>query len=238
MQLFNNPLSNSYARMTGLFYLLIAFMGPFAILYVPSVVLIDGDAAATAAAIAANKNLMMWGITGEFFIITAELFATTMLFFMFKPVNAALSLVAAFARLSMAIIMAVMLFFSAIALNLVDGGASFTALGEDQRAEMALLFMQAHEFGVVIWQVFFCVHLLMLGGLVVRSGRFPRILGWAMQIGALGYLLDSINVFMFPGNDVLGGITAIFLTIVIVGEFGFALWLVIKGQKQLQGAAA
>ncbi len=231
MQLFNHPQSRSYARTTGLFYLIIALAGGFSILYVPSVLYVADDPAATMNAIAANRGLFTFGVAGELIIVIAELFATAMLYFMFKPVNATLSLVAAFARLSMAIVMAVMLFFTAIALALASDVAWLGVFSAEQRFALSYLALDAHDFGVVIWQVFFTVHLFILGNLVIRSGQFPKLLGVLMAVGAFGYLLDSAGQFAFIGDAVFGMVTGIFLAIVTFGEVGFALWLLIKGPK-------
>jgi hypothetical protein len=231
MSIFNQPQSKGYARITGLFYLIIAVVGFFSILYVPSVVKVAGDPAATMLAIAENRSLFNLGIAGEVVIVLAELFATTMLYFMFKPVSATLSLAAAFARFAMAIVMAVMLFFTAIALQLGSSAAFLDVFSGEQRQALAYLALETHDFGVVIWQVFFTAHLLLLGYLVLRSGAFPKLLGILMVVGSLGYLFDSAHKFMFPMSDMLGMVTGVLLVIVSVGEIGFALWLLIKGPK-------
>ena len=49
MHCFADPTSRSYARLTGLFYLTIAFAGGFAILWVPSQLQVAVDAQATVA---------------------------------------------------------------------------------------------------------------------------------------------------------------------------------------------
>jgi len=231
MTALTHPQSKPYARLAGLMYLIIAVAGFFSILHVPGITMIAGDPAATAEAVAVNRSLFDLGIIGEVVIILAELMATTMLYFMFKPVNPTLSMVAAFARLSMALVMAVMLFFSAMALDLLAGAATFGAFSAEQREQLAYLMFDAHDFGVVIWQIFFTVHLFILGLLVSRSGVFPRILGWAMMIGAMGYIFDSAQKFMLPGNEAFGIITGVLLGIVTLGEVSFALWLLIKGPK-------
>jgi hypothetical protein len=231
MRALTHPQSRPYARLTGLMYLIIAAAGFFSILHVPGITMVASDPAATAAAVAANRGLFDLGIIGEVVIILAELMATTMLYFMFKPVNPTLSLVAAFARLSMAIVLAVMLFFSAIALDLLAGGTALGAFTSEQTQQLAYLFFKAHDFGVVIWQIFFTVHLFILGLLVFRSGVFPRILGLAMMTGSIGYIFDSMHKFMLAGNETFGIATGVLLAIVTLGEISFALWLLIKGPK-------
>lgn len=234
MTALTHPQSKPHARLTGLMYLIIAVAGFFSILHVPSITMVAGDPAATAAAVAANHGLFNLGIIGEVAIILAELMATTMLYFMFKPVNPTLSLVAAFARLSMALVMAVMLFFSAMALDLLAGTSTFGAFSAEQREQLAYLMFNAHDFGVVIWQIFFTVHLFILGCLVQHSGAYPRLLAYGLKIGAAGYIFDSAHKFMFPGSEALGVTTGVLLSIVTIAEIGFALWLLIKGPKTEQ----
>lgn len=232
MQLFSDPQSRGYARLTGLFYLVIAVFGFFAILWVPSQLQVAGDTAATFDNILTRKALFLAGIGGEVIIVIAEIMATAMLYFMFKPVNATLSFAAALARLSMVGVMAAMLFFSAGALTLAESGSALASLSEAQRLDIAGLFLGMHDAGVWIWQVFFTVHLLILGQLVARSGVYPRLLGHAMSLGALGYLLDSVYSFALPDLALLGGIRSGLLAIVSLAEIGFALWLVVLGPRR------
>ncbi len=231
MHLFNDPRSRGYARLTGAFYLSIAVFGFFSILWVPAQLLVPGDAAATFDNILARRGLFLAGIGGEVAILIAEIMATALLYFMFKPVSAALSFAAALARLSMVGVMAAMLFFSAGALVLAEPGGALASFSEAQRLDLGNLFLGMHDAGVWIWQVFFTVHLAILGQLVARSGRFPRLLGHAMTLGSVGYLLDSLHKFALPEATGLGTVTAVFLGIVTLAEVGFALWLVIRGPR-------
>ena len=60
-----------------------------------------------------------------------------------------------------------------------------------------LLFLNAHGYGVFIWQLFFGFDLFVLGYLIFKSGYFPRVLGILMVLGSLGYLLDSLRKYSF-----------------------------------------
>ena len=231
MHCFADPTSRSYARLTGLFYLTIAFAGGFAILWVPSQLQVAGDAQATFANILARNSLYLWGIGGEVLILVAEIMATAMLYFMFRRVNPTLSFAAALARLSMVGVMAAMLFFHFAALTLADPGTSLASFTEAQRLDLAGLMLATHDAGVWIWQVFFTVHLAILGQLVARSGAFPRLLGHAMTLGAVGYTLDTLSPFVFPDAAALAAVTAVFLAIVTFAEVGFALWLIFRGPR-------
>lgn len=230
MNIFNDPQSRGYARLTGGFYLAIAVFGIFSILWVPSQLQVAGDAAATLDNILARRGLFLAGIGSEATILVCEIMATAMLYFMFKPVNATLSFAAALARLSMVGVMAATLFFSAGALALADPGASLASLTQAQRFDIAGLFLGLHDAGIWIWQVFFTLHLAILGQLVVRSGRYPRLLGHAMTLGAAGYLLDSVQIFVMPDTLLLG---TVLLVIVSLAEIGFAFWMLMLGPRPL-----
>ncbi|WP_341861309.1 DUF4386 domain-containing protein [Gymnodinialimonas sp. 57CJ19] len=231
MRVLDNPSSRAYARVTGLLYLIIALAGGFAILYVPSTLNVPGDPAATFANITAQRGLFHAGLVGDVVMMMAEVLVCVMLYFIFKPVNETLSLAASFARLMMVAVMAAMLFFHAGALALADGTVPLGSFSELQRLELAGLMRHIHDAGVWIWQLFFCLHLLLLGGLVIRSGLFPRVFGVGLMVGGVGYLVDSVQMFALPHATTLAAVKLALLGIVSLSEIGFALWLLIRGPR-------
>lgn len=237
MALLDDPQSRGYARMTGIAYFTIAVAGAFAIGFVPSQLHVAGDMAATFDNILTRRGLFNAGIGADAIVMLAEIFATAMLFFMFKPVNTTLSASAALARLTMVAIMAAMLFFHAGALMLADPGVTLAGFTAEQRIDLAGVMLHMHDAGVWIWQLFFFLHLALLGWLVAASGRFPKIFGYAMTLGAFGYLADSIFSFAAPDFTLLGYTRIGLLTIVTLAEVGFALWLIIRGPRDSATAA-
>ena len=231
MSVFTDPLSPNYARLTGGFYLLIAVSGGFSIAYVPSQLFVAGDPAASIAATLSRMPLFHLGLSAELALMVFEVMASTMLFLMFRMVNPTLALAALLARLLMVAVMTSMLFFYAGFLNLADPAGALSSFSAAQRADLAGLMLDMHHAGVWIWQVFFTLHLLLLGWLVHLSGRFPRVIGLGLMIGAAGYLVDSITGF---AGTAPGGWTLLrntLLVIVSLSEIGFAFWLLIAGQK-------
>lgn len=228
---FNAPESRGYARLAGLFYLTIAVAGGFSIAYVPSQIQVAGDAAATVANLVKHTVLFRLGIVGDIVVMLAEIMVTVMLFFMFKTVNPTLSMAAAIARAMMVAIMGSMLFFHAGALYLANDAGPLSILLEDQRVEWVMLMLHLNSAGVWIWQLFFTLHLLLLGSLVVRSRAFPTWLGLGLMLGGTGYILDS--AFSSTLTDVvwLGHLRAGLLVIVTLSEISFALLLVIAGRN-------
>jgi len=241
MEAFSDPSSRRYARWTGFFYLGIAVAGGFSIAYVPSQIVVAGDAGTTLANIVNRTGLYHMGIAADLVVMVFEIMAMTMLYFMFRPTSPTLSFAAAMARLSMVSVMSAMLFFHAGADLIAHSDQVLTQFTADQRAEIAGLLLEMHRAGVWIWQVFFSLHLVLLGYLVVRSGRFPALLGYGLMLGAAGYALDSVYAFAFPGAAWLGALRAGLLAIVTLSEVGFALWLLIRAPQApatLKGALA
>lgn len=241
MQSISDPQSSSYARWTGFFYLGIAVAGGFSIAYVPSQIVVADDAAATVANITSRTGLYHMGIAADLVVMTFEIMAVALLYFMFREVSKTLSFAAAMARLSMVSVMSAMLFFHAGADLLAHSDQVMTHFSAEQRADIAGLFLEMHRAGVWIWQVFFTVHLLLLGYLVLRSNRFPALLGIGLMIGSMGYVLDSAFAFAFPDVAWLGTLRIGLLAIVTLSEVGFALWLLIRAPQAnptLKGAMA
>jgi hypothetical protein len=228
---FHDPSSRAYARLTGALYLVIAFAGGFSILYVPGALNVAGDPAATFATIAERRGLFHAGLVGDVVMMTAEVFVSVMLYFMFRPVNATLSLAASYARLMMVAVMAAMLFFHAGSLALADGRLPLDSFSTAQRIELAGLLRHVHDAGVWIWQVFFCLHLILLGTLVLGSRLYPRAFGFGLIVGGTGYLVDSVQMFALPEAARLEAVKIALLLVVTLAEIGFALWLLLRGPR-------
>jgi hypothetical protein len=230
MHAFDHPDTRAFARMAGALYLVIAAAGFFAILYVPGQLTVPGDPVATAAQIAARPDLFVAGVGGDVVMMTAEVVLAVMLFAMFRPFGAVLATAALVARLMMAAVMAAMLLPQAALLELVSPDAPLAALDPAQRAEIAWLLGRMDAAGVWVWQVFFALHLWLLGVLAWRSGAVPKPLAAGLALGGTGYLVDSVRAFAIPGSALLNGAGMALLAVVALAEIGFALWLLARGR--------
>jgi hypothetical protein len=227
-----NQLSpTAYAKLAGLLYLLIAISGGFSIGYMPSVIMIPGDAATTAQNVMENQGLFRLGIAGDIAVFLMEIILTVMLYRMFKPVNPTLSLVAGFSRLAMGIVMGFNLFNYLIPIRLLGGADYLNTFESDQLQALALLFFDAHQDGIYIWGIFFALHLVVLGYLIFKSDYFPKVIGLLMMIGSFGYGGESIAAFIFSEYEVISMLINVLLAIAVVGELSFTFWLLIKGIK-------
>ena len=224
-----------YARVAGFLYLILFVIGPFSLMYVPSYLIVPGDAATTANNIMASEWLFRIGIVGESVIFLSEIVLVVMLYVLLKPVSKTLSLVAAFSRLAMAAIQGINLLNNFAALLLLSGAAYLTVFEVDQLHALVLLFLNAHEYGVLIGQVFFGLHCFVLGYLLFKSGYFPRILGVLLVFASLGYLTWSFGYFLLPNYEgIIPIISWVFLVPGVIGELSLTFWLLFKGVDVVQ----
>ena len=94
-------------------------------------------------------------------------------------------------------------------------------------AEVKLLlgtFRDDWSIGLVL----FGIHLVLLGYLIYRSGYIPRLLGVLLVIDGLGWVIDSLQPYLYPNAHLQ------FLFITFFGEIFLMLWLLIRGWK-IQG---
>ncbi len=217
---------HAMTRIAGVLYLVITIAAIIGHVYVPSQLLVPGDATATANNILAAEPLFRIGIGSEFVVLLSEIVLSIMLYILFKPVSKTLSLVAAVFRLAMTTIHAINLLNSFLVLSLLNGTGYASAFNADQMHALVQLFLDAHHYGFTIGIVFFAPHVFMLGYLIFRSGYFPKILGVLFILAACGYLIDSTALLFVPSY---GTTPAILALPIAIAEIAFPLWLLIKG---------
>jgi hypothetical protein len=204
----------------------------FSMMYVPSLI-VGGDAAATAQNILAAEGRFRLSIVGHALICLIEIALLVALYVLLRPVNKALSLVAAAARLGMTAIQGMNLVLHLLALELLSDADYLGVFGPDQLRALTLLFLNAHQSVVLIWGLFFALHLALLGVLVYKSGYIPRILGVFLMAAALCYGVQDLGTILLPqykaAFDVVGYLSAV--------ELLFPLWLLVKGVRERQPAA-
>lgn len=220
-----NPIQTT-ARFAAFLYLLIAVIAGFTYFYVPSQLIVPGDAAATASNIQASGSLFRLGIGAELVIFLSEIVLSVLLYFIFKPVSKTLSLIAAVSRLAMTAVHALNLLNHLIALLLLSGAAYLTVFEPAQLNTFAMLFLDAHGIGYTIGIVFFALSTGTLGYLIYKSGFLPKALGGLFLVASLGYFIDSFSLLLNPSwkdTPVLIAMT------IAIAEIAFPLWLLIKG---------
>jgi hypothetical protein len=195
----------------------------FGIMYVPSVLVVRGDPAATASNIITSEWLFRSGTVGHLVGQIIFVFLVLALYQLLAPVNrghAVLMVVLALLGVPVAFVNEVN---HLAVLRLLSGADYLEALTPVQLHAHAMLFLDLRQGGLMFAQVFWGLWLLPLGYLVFRSGFLPRLLGILLIIAGAGYLADVVIRLLFPGID------ATVSQFTFVGELLLPLWLLFKG---------
>jgi len=222
-------------RFVGLLYAVISIPGAFALIYVPTKVIVQGNAAATASNIVAHETLFRFGIASELISQILFMWVALALYDLLKGVNqrrASLML----ALIVVSIPIALLNELNALAALILARGADFLSVfDESQRDALAMLFISLHNRGFDIAEIFWGLWLFPLGLLVYRSGFFPRILGVLLMISCCAYVADAFAPVVLPQY-----VTAVsrWTSPLRLGELIFMIWLLIRGAKPKRLAIA
>lgn len=215
------------ARNAGGLYLAIAVCGGFSIGYVP-LQIVASDGATSSANLLANQTLFQLGVLADSAVILFELAITAILYQMFRQVGPKMAMAALISRAGMITVMGINLLlwvmpYILLTMPTVWDSASLHA--------MVQFCFDAHAMGVFVWQLFFGVHLLALGWLILKSDVVPHLLGRGLFIGAFGYLIQGIAKLTFVDVAAISHTYIALLVIVTVSEVSFGLWLLIRGGR-------
>jgi len=220
------------AIIAGFGYLIIFIMGIYANFFILGSLIVPEDAVTTANNILTNNGQFRIGILSFAIMVIFDVVVAWALYVFLKPVNKSLSLLTAWFRLVNATIFGIALYNLLSVLQLVDGADYLTVFETGQLQAQVMLFLNAFNNTWLIGLVFFALHLLILGYLIIKSDYMPGIIGLLLIIASLGYLIDSFANFLLPNY---ADYASIFMLIVVIpgviGELSLTFWLLLKGSK-------
>jgi hypothetical protein len=215
-------------RFAGLLYILASIPGVFALLYVPSKLIVHGNATATAQNIAASETLFRLGIAADLICQALFIFVVLALYDLLKGVNRRHALLMV-TLILVSIPIAFLNELNGIAALILVRGADFLSLfDKPQRDALAMLFLNLHGHGFDVAGIFWGLWLFPLGLLVYRSSFLPRILGVVLMVNCFAYPLNSFTSLVLPQYE---AIVSRWMSPLQFGEVVFMLWLVIMGAK-------
>ena len=222
------PSNRNPGRFAGLLYIIISIPGVYAMMYVPSKLIVHANAAATATNIAAHETLFRLGIAGQLISQTGFIFVALALYALLKGVNQRhASLMVTLIVVSIPI--AFLNELNSFATLLLVRGADFLSIfDQPQRDALAMLFLNLHFQGLIVAEIFWGLWLLPLALLVYRSRFLPRFLGIWLALAGFAWVLLSLTGILSPqyyDNVFTYTQPAVF------GELVFMFWLLIKGAK-------
>ncbi len=184
-------------------------------MYMPSEIIVAGDAAATANNITNSATICsdLAELAGELIVLLSEVILSIVLFVLLKPVNKVLSMLAAVSRLVMTTVHAFNLINYFFVVILLGGSSYLSVFNAEQINALVMLFLDAHGFGFTIGIAFLVIHVIILGYLIIKSGYFPKVLGYLFLAAGLGYLIDSFGLLLFPNYETTPTIIAIVISV-------------------------
>src|SRR6266849_1477492 len=216
------------ARIAGFIYLSMVVTAPFSLIYVPSKLIVRGNASATADNILAHETMFRLSIFGDLIGQVIFICLAIALYRLLSKVNKTwAALMVAFVLVSAAVGFLDTL-NNIAALILFRGGEFLTVFDKPQRDALAMLFVRLHGQGISIDEIFWGVWLFPFGLLVFRSGFLPRWIGVWLMSNCFGYVFLSVISFFFPAYD---DKAFLYLQPVLFGELAIMLYLLIKGAK-------
>ena len=206
-------------------YFLTLLGGVFAQGFVSDRLVVDGDAAATAANLLAHRGLFQLGFAVYLIEMACQIAMTALFYDLLKPAGRSVSLVAAFLGLAGSVIKTFSRVFFIFPLFVLGGGRSLSVFSVEQLRALALLFLKVNDRGAGVALVFFGFYALLTGYLIIRSTFLPRILGMlsvAAGLGWLSFLYLPLGHRAFP-------YVAVFA---LLGAAALIVWLLVFGVNE------
>ncbi len=217
------------ARIAGGLYFLFLILGIFCFFYVPSQILVDGNASATASNIMANGLLFRLGIAANIISQIIFIFLVLVLYELFKNVDkkyAKLMVNLVFISIPIAFLI---ILIQAAPLILLSGASFLKVFSPEELDALVMLFLNVYNYGIIMIEVFWGLWLYPFGYLVFKSGFIPKTIGVFLIIGGFCFLINSFSFLLIPGyHDIISSIIALPKAI---GELSIIFWLLIKGVK-------
>jgi len=116
-----------------------------------------------------------------------------------------------------------------------DAASQMQAYSAAQLEGLAYLSINVYKAGFVTAQLFFATWLFPLGYLVYRSGFLPRFLGILLVLDGIAVLIWFLQALLLPDYP---AIRYPGLAVSFVAELGLALWLLVKGVKDVDAGAS
>jgi hypothetical protein len=223
-----NSLSGK-ARVAGVLYLAVTIVGAFSLMYIPGLIYVPGDAAATAHNIASHEALFRTNIFLEIWGATLEIFLVLALYRLLSVVNASLAIV----MLVLGLMDVPIFFVNSLndfgALLFARGADFLSVFGEPQREAMVMLFLRLHHYGEIVNEVFWGLWLLPFGMLVYESRFLPRLLGVWLMLNCFAYLAQNVTGILLPQYAAVVNSVSLPLQF---GEIAIMLWLLLLGANE------
>jgi len=194
-----------------------------------------GEAADVYQALVADAGQFRLGLVVA--SISALLFLVTAwgLFVLLRSVNRDLALLFLILNAVGVAIQGASMLFLVAALLQGDASSHMQAFSAAQQEGVTYLAINVYQLGFVTAQLFYGTWLFPLGYLIFKSGILPRLLGALLVLDGIGILIWFLQDMLWPAYS---AIAVPGLIVSLIAELGLGLWLLIRGVRGADTAAA
>ncbi len=218
------------AKVAGILWISSALCGGLGLATIRGSVIVSGDAAATAANLAASELLFRCALVGNLLAQVCSMFAGLALYRLFREVQRPLAMVLLASTLMTVAVAVSNQAFNFGALLVLQPADYWKAFSVDQLHALAMFMLRMANAGQGLLELFWTPFYCCLGLLVIRTAYLPRILGMLLMLMGAGYAVNILNKCLAPqfypalftqGAMALGAL----------GGLPTMFWLAIKGVR-------
>lgn len=196
-------------------YPLWMIIGMLALMYIPSLYYVRDNPIETANNIKSNEITFRLGIVANIITQLLSIFIPILLYWLFKSVS------------STKVQLMLILNLIAVPIAMYGNVHLLEAIELLDNPEQMMRHIKMSHYGITIAYIFWGLWLFPLGQLAIKSGYFPKVMGYALYVAGIGYLFGAFTAIVFPDMLLISEV----MEALTIGEVIFILWFVIKGPK-------
>lgn len=216
----------------GVGYVILFVLGVFANFFVREGLVVTGDAQTTAANIIDSEGLFRLGMVSFLVIFLVDVIVAWGLYIVFRRAHRDISLVAAWFRLAYTVFLGAALIYMFQALQFLTGPGVAENLDRGEREAHALVALDTFNSAWLIGLAAFGLHLVVVGGLIVRTRSAPPVLGWILVVAGAAYVIDTVaHTVLGTYGDYESAFIIMVAVPAVVAEGWMGLWLLLRAGR-------
>ena len=214
----------TYARIAGILFLISMVAGGLGEVYLPSRIIVRGDAVATANNIIASNSLFRFAFASYLVEAVCDIALAWTLYVLLRPVHANLALLTAFFGLVATATFAVAELFYFAPTFILGGAPYLNTFSPEQLKSLAMLSLRFYAIGGGLFMVFYGIAWVIRGYLIYRSDYLPKALGALLAFAGLGFITRNFALVLAPAYA-----SSFLLLPMMLGGLSLTVWLLVKG---------
>jgi Domain of unknown function (DUF4386) len=186
-----HPTQRQLARVAGISSVIMFVAAMVAELLARQQLIVPGNASETAHNMMVGGFSFRMGMLGFFTVMLCDVLVAWAMYLFLQPAGKQLSLLAAWLRLLYTAVFGISLTSLMTGYRLLTDGQASAVFNADQLHAQAMLHFNAFNDGWAIAFLFFALHLLLLGYLILKSTAMPKVLGILLMVAGTAYLIDN-----------------------------------------------